>query len=475
MKLLYSKIINSNRLPGVLGHLCFFVLLVASVYFYKERIIFSDSAFQFFKIVNFETINVEAYRYGAILPELPLLLAMKLGFGLKMLLITYSAAFVALYYVIFLICSRLLKNTPAALTIVFILLLCIKESFYYPVTETQQCLVFSVLLFAILQYPKFKSSVIQLSLALLIIVLSFFTHPVALYTLTFLIGYDAIDRKLLGTVKPYILILAVAGLALGKVVLTNENSYEGKFFAELLSSPSILLNLPSSYSVHFFSHRIVGLYSGIVVFECILVYYLLMNKEYMKLFWQAGFSIVFLIVTFLAYNKGDSDVLMERAFMPLALLTSIPLLKEILEKNRNHQIPKMAFLAFVALIGFVVVGKQGIAFRQRIRFNQELMAKTAKLPNRKFMADIRDLQKHQTIFWSYSFETLLLSSITANIPTQTIYPANNIVQLTKYTENANSIFLGADFWLEWDINKLNTKYFDLPKETAYTVIDVDQP
>lgn len=473
MKLLYSKIGNSNRLPGVLGHLCFFVLLVASVYFYKERIIFSDSAFQFFKIVNFETINVEAYRYGAILPELPLLLAMKLGFGLKMLLITYSAAFVALYYVIFLICSQLLKNTPAALSIVFIFLLCIKESFYYPVTETQQCLVFSVLLFAILQYPKFKSSVIQLSLALLVIVLSFFTHPVALYTLTFLIGYNAIDKKNLGTVKPYILILAVAGLALGKVVLTNENSYEGKFFAELLQSPAIILNLSGTYSKHFFFDRINGLYLGVVVFEFILVLYLLYKKEYLKLLWQSGFSFIFMIVTLLAYNKGDSNILMERAFMPLALLTSVPLMKEMLENNRNYQLPKTLFLLLIVFTCFNRIGKQGVAFRERIRFNQELMAKTARFPNRKFIADSKDLQKYYNTFWSYSFETLLLSAITENIPTQTIYPANDVVQLTKYTENPNSIFLGAEFWLEWNIGNLNPKYFDLPKETAYVVIKID--
>jgi len=83
---------------GVLGHLSFFILLLGAVYFYKERILFADSAFQFFKIVNFEKINIEAARYGAILPEFPLLLAMKLGIGLKMLLIIYSVSFIGLYY-----------------------------------------------------------------------------------------------------------------------------------------------------------------------------------------------------------------------------------------------------------------------------------------------------------------------------------------------------------------------------------------
>jgi hypothetical protein len=165
---------------------------------------------------------------------------------------------------------------------------------------------------------------------------------------------------------------------------------------------------------------------------------------------------------------------MERAFMPLALLTSIPLMKEMLENNRNYQLPKTLFLLLIVFTCFSRIGKQGVAFRERIRFNQELMAKTARFPNRKFIADSKDLQKYYNTFWSYSFETLLLSAITENIPTQTIYPANNIAQLTKYTENANSIFLGAEFWLEWNIGNLNPKYFDLPKETAYVVIKIDE-
>lgn len=474
MKQLYSKIGNKDGIFALLGHLCFFVLLAASVYFYKERIIFADSAFQFFKIVNFEKINVEAYRYGAILPELPLLLAMKLGLSLKLLLITYSVAFIALYYLVFFVCTRFLKNTPVALSVVFALVLCIRESFYYPVTETQQCLVFSVLLFAILQYPSFRNSFVQLLLALLVILLAFFTHPVALYTLTFLIGYNAIDKKQLRTIQPYILILAVAGLAFVKVILTNENSYEGKFFAELLQSPSIILNLSGTYSKHFFFDRINGLFLGVVVFEFILVLYLLFKKEYLKLLWQSGFTFIFLIVTLLAYNKGDSNILMERAFMPLALLTSVPLMKEMLENNRRYQLSKVIFLLIIIFACFNRIGKQGVSYRERIRFNQELMAKTAKFPNRKFIANNKDLEKHYNTFWSYSFETLLLSAITANIPTQTIYPANDVAQLAKYTNNTNSIFLGAEFWLEWNIGNLNPKYFDLPKETAYVVIKIDE-
>lgn len=137
----------------ILGHLSFMALFLASVYFYKERILFADSAFQFFKIINFEKFNVEAARYGSVLPEIPLLMAVKLGLNLKMLTIIYSVSFIGLYYLVYILCVHWLKNPKAGLAVVLTLILCISQSFFHPVTETHQSLVYSVLLFAILQYP----------------------------------------------------------------------------------------------------------------------------------------------------------------------------------------------------------------------------------------------------------------------------------------------------------------------------------
>lgn len=474
---LKNKLIQNvagNSIFGVLGHLSFFMLLLGAVYFYKERILFADSAFQFFKIVNFEKINIEAARYGAILPEFPLLLAMKLGFGLKMLLIIYSVSFIGLYYLVFLLCLKAFKNVPAALSIVLILILCISESFFHAVTETHQSLVFSILLFAILQH-SFRYSLVRFLLAAAVILLAFFTHPVALYTLVFVIGYSAIDKNQLRKVSPYLLLLLVVGIAAAKVMLTDQNSYEGKFFSELLKSPANIFKLPEAHSTRFLLSRVFGLYLWVFVFELMLIIFLIAKKEYLKLLWQLGILGSFLLITLLTYNVGDSDMMMERAFMPLALFVTVPFLKELLEDNQQFRHLKLLLLAVVIVFSMNRIYGQGNAFRERIRFNQELLAKTAKLPNRKFIIQSGELQKRYYTYWSHSFETLMLSSITANIPVQTIFPANDPESLKKYTdENVKDVFLGADFWLEWGIDNLNQKYFKLSKELPYAVVKIDE-
>ncbi len=352
--------------------------------------------------------------------------------------------------------------------------MCISQSFFHPVTETHQSLVFSVLVYAILQYSGFRYSIIQYILATAAIILAFFTHPVAVYPVVFIIGYVAIDKQQWRSFAPYFLLLIIAILAIGKVLLTNENSYEGKFFSELLKSSSLLLDLPHAYSTKFFITRTLGLYFWIVIFELVLIIYFISKQKYLKLAWQLTAAGFFLIITFLTYNQGDSDIMMERAFMPLALFVAIPLLKETMEDKPNLRILKVAILSAAILVSLNRIYQQGRKFKEKTLFNQELLLKTARLPNRKFIADITELEKHYNTFWSYSFETLILSTITKNIPTQTIFPANDISKLKKYTEGSNDVFLGADFWLEWSIDNLNHSYFNLSKELPYAIIKIDE-
>jgi hypothetical protein len=275
--------------------------------------------------------------------------------------------------------------------------------------------------------------------------------------------------------KPYFLLALVAGLAIGKVILTEENSYEGKFFAELIHSPSVIMTLPKTYAAQFFISRIPRLYLWLILIEGILLIYFLSKKTYLKLIWHLATAGFFILVTLLTYNKGDSDMMMERAFMPLALFVSLPFLKEIFENHHKFRILKFLFLTLIILVSLNRIFSQGKVFWERTRFNQELLVKTSRYPNRKFIIESSELQKHQMTYWSYSFETLLLSTVTANTPTQTIFPASNAETLIKYTRDPGDVFLGTDFWLEWGIQSLNMKYFQLPTDLPYLIVKIDEP
>nr|WP_319998804.1 hypothetical protein [uncultured Draconibacterium sp.] len=456
------------------GHLFFFVLLLFSIYFYKERILFTDSAFQYFKIINFEKINIEASRYGAILPQLPTILFSKLGLNIKLLTIVFSCSFVLLYYVIYVITVHLLKNAEAGFIILLVLTACISQSFFHPVTETHQSLVFTTLLYAVLQFKNFRYTFIQPVLAVSLISISFLAHPVALYTNVFVIGYVAITNKQLKSVSPYFLLLITVILAVAKVMLTASNSYEGRFFAELFQSSETILSLSETQSLKFFVSRATTLYLAVIIMEVIVVVHFVRRQKYLKLLWTLGVQIVFLFITVITYNNGDATLMMERAFMPLSLFAAIPFMAEIKHRKESLRFLKPVFLILIVLFGLNRIYNQGKSFKLRTTFNQELLKKTAQYPNRKFIMNKAEMDNHFLAFWSNSFETLILSTIDVNVPTQTIFLANQTGKYKKYTEQPGmQFFLGADFWLEWNIESLNPKYFNLPANKPYLIISMD--
>ena len=241
---------------------------------------------------------------------MPTVLFSKLGLNIKLLTIVFSASFVLLYYAIYVITVHLLKNAEAGFVILLVLTACISQSFFHPVTETHQSLVFTTLLYAVLQFKNFRYAFIQPVLAIFLITISFLAHPVALYTNVFVIGYVAIDKKQLKSAFPYSLILLAVILAVAKVMLTAGDSYEGRFFAELFQSSETVFNLSETQSLKFFVDRGTTLYLAVIILEVIVAVHFVRRQKYLKLFWTLGIQFVFLLITVITYNNGDATLMM---------------------------------------------------------------------------------------------------------------------------------------------------------------------
>ncbi len=89
--------LSINRALIIIGHFSFLILFFLSIFYYKQRIVFIDTVFQFFKIVNFGQFNIEAGRYSAVFSQIPLLLGVKAHLSLRLLMLIYSISFIAIY------------------------------------------------------------------------------------------------------------------------------------------------------------------------------------------------------------------------------------------------------------------------------------------------------------------------------------------------------------------------------------------
>ena len=81
---LFSIPLNKYRITG---HLYFLVLLVLAGIFYKERVLYADSAWQIYKIINFSSFNIEAGRYGTVLTQIITLFAVRQELPLRFVIL----------------------------------------------------------------------------------------------------------------------------------------------------------------------------------------------------------------------------------------------------------------------------------------------------------------------------------------------------------------------------------------------------
>src|SRR5689334_1506138 len=85
--------VTMNRLIASL----FVVLLIGAFVFSLERILFCDASYILFRIVNFDTLQIQEHRYGSFITQGFPLIAAKLHLPLSAIVVLYSISFNLLY------------------------------------------------------------------------------------------------------------------------------------------------------------------------------------------------------------------------------------------------------------------------------------------------------------------------------------------------------------------------------------------
>ncbi len=458
-----------NKALIIAGHIAFLVLLYFSYHFYIERILFFDNPFYLFKIIDFEKINIEADRYGAFISQIPVLLGLKAGLPLKYLMMIYSASFILLFYLIFIICVHLLKNLAAGLTVVFILILCLKQGFFHITQECHQGLVYSALLFGIVQFNFRKNfQLLKYILGSLVIILCFYTHPITLFVILFILIYHLIDRSEWNDVGIYILLILPFIQIAFKLIFTKVSSYEQGFLTVFRTTP--LSGFFSYYSTHFFLKRLFSLYFWMTILGIVTFFILLLKKEYLKAGYIFLSAIGFLVIVLVTYNKGDSDVMMERGFLPLTVFISLPFFHELFDKQEKYLLPVFLLCLVIIFAGVRRIYSEGNNFRSRVAYFNTLMEKSKNYEGGKFLIKNSEENIANIICpWPLPFTTIILSSMQDKNATRTLFLYDDIKKYEKYINNSTHTFLGADFWLEWNSKDLNHNYFNIP-DGPYVVL-----
>lgn len=450
-------------------NLTFFLFLIfggLSIYFFKERILFVDSAAQIFKIVNLEKINVEAHRYTSALPDFLPVLLVKLNVGLRWVTIAYSFAFVLSFFILFLISEFFLKARYAGILILLVVSLSAGHTFFHASTETHLALVYCVLFYSWLFSPRFTMhnvhTAIYLLVSALLITLCYFAHPVTFFVILFILGLSFIYHKLTKDYRIYVLLAFTLALYSFKTFTTNTDDYEGDLFSNLVSFREILGHLGSVYTFQWFMGRLTNIYLPALIVLIALNIWYFVKRKWLLAGLLNSFSLGFVLISILVYYQGDADHMLEKSFMPLNFIVFLPLILEMQKMDKRVQQVLFIALCFLVMNNFLIINHTSIKFTAR---HKKIVALVHQLEEK---GKCKGLISNDDVAylgigpdWAMACETIFISSFDGPSKTKTIYAdSKNDSTLTQ----GNDYFIYLPWYGKWNPKELNDKYFRLCDE-----------
>ncbi|MCC6938336.1 MAG: hypothetical protein IT226_08955 [Flavobacteriales bacterium] len=397
-----------------LGHVLFAALGVLAWMHWRERTLQLDSACQIFKWIQDDGLQIEAHRYTAVLPQLLVKLFAGAGASLKTLLLTASLAHVLLPWMIYSVIVHVLRRPWIGIAMAVAAVLCTRLAFYGVVLEVNYLLSYPFLFAAFLaahaedpdrRWPK------VFALGSLILVL--LVHPVGSIVALFIVTLYFIGA----TERGWLVVLAVIiiGWALfGRMILPPTGYEQGLYGAvwEGLGSlrrgadqPALdfLLGHTWAYTTHY-----MALWALLAVLTVVLVRK--RSWAMLALVWVGMIGFILLNIT--AYHKGESAMMMEKNFLPLAVMVALPLVMEVGKWNTRSQFLSWIPFALVLFLQFRGMSFASREVHERLFLLEELVSKARSDGAGKALVETHELDTWGLhIHWALGYETILISAV----------------------------------------------------------------
>lgn len=407
------KLARPHKAAVVLGHITFFALLAFAWKYADLRTTAGDSAYQVFKWINAPGLHVEAHRFSAIVPQLSVKLFKVFGTSLRGLLLVASMVHVLVAYGVFLVCLYLLKAPRTAVAAALAAVLCTRLTFFGPVLEANYLLSYPFLFFAAFegQGQKLRGAAGMVMLAVLALP-ALLVHPlgvvVLVYGVLFFWAWHSIGSRM------------ALGCSLGLValfpvlrILFPPTVYEQGQYDLLGGMQERVDGTWASWDFltgHTFGYTTSYLPAALLL--PVLVFGLLRTKPA-----RAAVVLVtgvsgFLLLVLFTYRHGDSAMMMDRAFLPVATLIALPA-AWLLWKLRA----RWAVFGAVVLVLVTFLKLRDVSFASRGLGKQydrmgTLIGEVGKQGIRRAEVEERTLKDREiAATWALPFSTLLISSI----------------------------------------------------------------
>ena len=446
------------------------ILLIASVYYFKERMLFIDAPHILFRIVNDAHLQITDFRYGSFVTQLFPLVAARLHLPLSGLMIIYSASFYLFFIAIMLLLVYKFRNNGLAVLFGLYLTLFVSDTFFWPNNEIHQGISWLLLAFA-LHFSLAKTSLVSV---IPVFTASFFlaiwTHPLVMLIAVYLWGFFIIDKSQWPYPRKQTMLysLILLGLAYCKFYQGQHHGYDsGKIELVTLFQAQKLKTIFSAPQFHFFIKGCVTNYWLLILISVAGVIGVIKEKKYLLLVWVAAFGTGYLLLLTITYWDVHSNrFYMESEYMPLSIICAAPFVYYVLPKLNNRVSVVLLALIFCIRLGYIHHAAE--KFSARIALLENISTKMKEKGLHKIVITNAGATDSTLIMnWGAPVESILISGLKHEAPQSTFIFLDS-TQMKTFSTSSKDTLLGC--FEKRDANQLNTRYFQLDTTVSYQAI-----
>lgn len=450
----------------IIGSIAMMLLLFLSGYFYLEKMTQMDSAFVTIALVNKAGFVIPHYRLPIVFTQVLPVVLIWLSAPLKWVVFSYSMNFYLLYALCYVVAVYKYTQPSIALLIPLVCAMNSGEVFFIQ-TEILHGLVFAILFTAWLQFQDEKTLTRSDSLTGIFYALTaILFHPIVNVLLFFVLVYDVVkNKKRLNAFHYTVASIALLWLIV-KAYFLPDNGYEDQFYSQQKTVLETISSPMQSYTIQWYLKNATGLYllTNIVFLLVVLV------NSYLK----RWLLLTVLILSTVGYMllmsvlfKGDSNIMMERIFLGLALIIGLAAV-DCLDNLKVPIWSKALFMIVIFGSGFSNILMAAPRQTQHLNISKELAHKLQQHNGHKFYTTTADVPyANEFVMWPLASEQLMVSSIFYPESVKTIYMFNNSDEaktiLAEKNMNDHKILV-ANFYLKIEDSVFNKTYFALPPE-----------
>ena len=448
------------------GIVAYVVLLVFALWFYKERIIFLDTAFSLFHIIQNNSFTIPVYRFGNVFNQWLPVLAIKTHMPLDSAVLSYSFGYMLYYFMCYLISGSVLKQYKLALVILVLNLLFVTDTFYWVTSELAQsiALLIVALAFARSKLPAAKGPLVWIVTAALLITVAFF-HPLAVFVLLYAVIFFQLkddvqlNKKTLNT---------ICGVFMSVVIIKAgafRNTYDHNSMSGMKNFITHFPDYFTLYSNRQFLHRCFTMYYWIpVLFAAVVVRYS-RSKEWKKLWlFLLAFGGYLLLVNVSFPGQETKAFYIESLYMPLSVFLALPFIFDVLPVLEKRKLALPVLLLIMAT-GLLRIYNTGSRYTARLNYERAYLQKYdgIKVLAKASPADNDTLQ----MLWGTPYEFWLLSTIEQHKTASIVIDADPLYRMWATRLN-KSLLVN---WGTYPYTDLSTRYFHFTDTTTtYTLI-----